>query len=612
MLIKTSNVKFNANITRQSNSRLSVRFPYNKKAVEWVKTLDGARWNPDHKIWTIADSEYNSFRLSYHSYLAGEQPTNPYARYDCGLLSFTTSRPLYKHQTEMVSHILTRRCCIFACEMGTGKTLAAIEAAEQLDLRNGEVWYVGPVSGVRAVTLELDKWNSRIQWEMFTYEGLKSQLKHEQPAPKMVIFDESSRIKNPMAQRSAAAAHLAKAIRAEHHDEGYVVCMSGTPAPKAPTDWWNQAQVTRPGFLAVPNIYKMKEDLCLIETRETLTGVPYPQLVTWWDNENKCAKCGAFEDEHPMDHPFVPSVNKVANLKKRLNGLVMIHFAADCLDLPELRMEQVRVKPTAEMLKAIEAIKSTSARAVTALSLIREIADGFLYKKEHQGEYDTCEACHGSGIATVFNEVEQKWIVPPVDNIEGSRDQCPDCNGTGLVPKMVQTTNEVGSPKDDVFLDELKAHEEVGRYIVWGGFTGTVDRLTNLAVQAGWAVLRVDGRGYHAINTTATANELLKAMDSSHREFSNLFGQYPKVCFVGHPKAGGMALTLTASPTSLFYSNCFDGEARSQAVKRGHRAGMPNRAHVIKDLIMVKSDLLVLENLEKKKRLQDLTMKDLI
>ena len=88
--------------------------------------------------------------------------------------------------------------------------------------------------------------------------------------------------------------------------------------------------------------------------------------------------------------------------------------------------------------------------------------------------------------------------------------------------------------------------------------------------------------------------------------------KYPKIAFVGHPKAGGMALTLTASPTELFYSNSFDGEARMQAEDRFHRAGMDtNRGATIIDLILLPTDLLVLKNLQKKKRLQDVSMGEL-
>jgi hypothetical protein len=73
-----------------------------------------------------------------------------------------------------------------------------------------------------------------------------------------------------------------------------------------------------------------------------------------------------------------------------------------------------------------------------------------------------------------------------------------------------------------------------------------------------------------------------------------------------------MALTLTASPTEVFYSNSFKGEARSQAEDRFHRTGMDvNRAARIIDIYCLSTDKLVHENLKKKKRLQDVSMGEL-
>jgi SNF2 family DNA or RNA helicase len=98
-------------------------------------------------------------------------------------------------------------------------------------------------------------------------------------------------------------------------------------------------------------------------------------------------------------------------------------------------------------------------------------------------------------------------------------------------------------------------------------------------------------------------------MDASHPKRAELEAKYPRLCFIGHPQAGGMALTLTASPTELFYSNSFNGEARMQAEDRFHRAGMDtNRGATIIDLICLPTDKLVLDNLKRKRKLQSVTL----
>ena len=84
---------------------------------------------------------------------------------------------------------------------------------------------------------------------------------------------------------------------------------------------------------------------------------------------------------------------------------------------------------------------------------------------------------------------------------------------------------------------------------------------------------------------------------------------YDRICVVGHPQAGGMALTLTASPTELYYSNSFNGEARSQSEDRFHRIGMDeNRGGLILDIIHLKTDQIVLDNLKLKRKLETMSM----
>jgi hypothetical protein len=189
---------------------------------------------------------------------------------------------------------------------------------------------------------------------------------------------------------------------------------------------------------------------------------------------------------------------------------------------------------------------------------------------------------------------------------------CDHCGGGGEIPKYKRAAVEVPCPKDDILIEELDLHEDIGRYIAWGGFTETINRIVRICHEQGWSTLRVDGRGYHgesATGQTLDSDILLAAMDESEPNKVKLYEDHPKVCFVGHPKAGGMALTLTSSPTEFFFSNSFDGEARIQAVERFHRAGMRlDRKPRIVDVFHLPSDKLVLDNLKLKKKLQNMTM----
>ena len=618
--------------------RIFVSFPYNKTLIAEIKDMQGAKWHGfddphPRKIWSIANSMRNQFQLKF---LMGEPV---YAWYDKPLLGIKSTRPLYQHQYEMASFGLSRHYCVFACEMGTGKTLAAIEIMEHVKnnggLQDDDVWYIGPKSGVYAVSREFVKWKCTIKPRMYTYEALVRELRNSSGSvdfsvPRFVIFDESSKIKTPTAQRSEAALYLANAVRETHDENGFVILMSGTPAPKSPSDWWHQCECACPGFLKEGNINKFKARLCIIEERQSITGGVYPHLVTWKDDENKCNKCGQLK-EHPNHstisamngeasaHPFAKSVNEVQYLYKRLHGLVLVKFKKDCLDLPEKQYRIISVKPTAETLRAAKLIKANTPRAITALTLLRELSDGFQYVDVKSGEVQ-CPNCHGTGkfVAPSIQEGVDVTMATTNDllNLKAPReDTCDVCAGSGTVPKYERGTETVTSPKDEIFRDLLDEHEDCGRFIVWGGFTGTIDRLVDIARADGWEILRVDGRGFVCIGTTNNqleVNDLLDAMDLSNPRYKELLEKYPKVCFVGHAQAGGMALTLTASPTELFFSNGFNGEARMQAEDRFHRAGMDkNRAATIIDLIHLPSDQLVLDNLKKKKRLQDVSMGEL-
>jgi hypothetical protein len=184
------------------------------------------------------------------------------------------------------------------------------------------------------------------------------------------------------------------------------------------------------------------------------------------------------------------------------------------------------------------------------------------------------------------------------------------------MPTYARSIKEVDSPKDQIYIDLLDEYEDIGRFIVWGGFTGTVDRLCKIAREQGWATLRVDGRGHEGRSSTGEnidPTRLFDAMDSSHKNYNELLETYPKVAYVGQPKAGGIAVTLTASPVALYYSNDFSGEARMQSEDRPHRAGMDlNRGLRIIDLIHLPTDQLVLNNLKLKKDLQKMSMGELL
>lgn len=648
------------------DERIFFKFNFNKSLISEIKSMEGYRWHGNDeqhpvKLWSIPITPRNRFQLRY---LMGQ---NPYTRYDSPLVKdIGTSRPLKDHQLESKGFVVTRGSCILAEDMGLGKTLVAIEMMEDSgNLDPIHSWYVGPKSGVIAVDRELVKWGSSAHPRMLTYDGLVKIMESWEPgaiAPRLVIFDESSKIKNPTAKRSQASLHLANAIRDEHGDKGYIILMSGTPSPKDPTDWWHQTEVCCPGFLKEGSVAQLRKRLAIIENRESIAGGVYPHLLGWLDDENKCLCCGEpLESPNHLDrvtgryldefrvykgklendeywqrilskrdefakegslgvHSFLPSRNEVALLHERLKGLVYFKLKKDCLNLPEKIYEIIRVTPSPDILRTAKLIEKTSLRAIEALTRLRELSDGFQYSQELVGT-ETCSHCQGKGVSqemTLKDGIDPS--VPGYIFNEGDYElkddsMCPLCEGERVIKKYKRVTMETAScPKDDIFINELDAHEEVGRLVVWGAFEGTIDRLIKIAHQYGWATLRFDKKveGTDAAGGPLDRGLLLDAMDRSNKRYSELLGTLPKLCFIGNPDAGGMALTLTATPTELFYSNSFNGGARMQSEDRCHRIGMDeNRNLIIKDIIHLPTDQLVLNNLKLKKHLQSMTMGEL-
>jgi hypothetical protein len=466
---------------------------------------------------------------------------------------------------------------------------------------------------------------------MLTYEHLTKEMKNwvdGRTAPRIVIFDESSKIKTPTSQRSQAAMALADGVRADWGEEGYVILMSGTPAPKTPVDWFWQTEVAQPGFMKEGNIHKFRGRLAILKEQENqLTGGKFNALVAWRDSENRCT-CGAMREsdihdmqrlqEDPDVHPFEAGKNEVGYLYERMKGLVLVRFKKDCLDLPEKQYKIVQIKPLADILLVAKHIKQTGTRAIEVLTMLRELSDGFQYNEVETGEFMKCPVCHGTKVVMVpvpKSGPSENTMEIQESDFENQEVTCTRCSGTGEVMTVSRTTVEVPCPKDDQLRNDLDEHEECGRLIVWGGFTGTLDRVCKICMGEGWSVLRVDGRGYVSMDAEGKQiddRECLMAMDASHPRRQELMEKYPKLCFVGHPKAGGMALTLTGSPTEIFFSNDFSGEGRMQAEDRFHRAGMDiNRGATIVDYIHLPSDQYVLDNLKKKKDLQKLSMTDL-
>jgi hypothetical protein len=576
-----------------------------------IKAMRGSRFHQridgdGRKLWSVEDCCRNNFQIDF---MTGG---NPYANWEQPLRNWGYSRPLFDHQKRMTDCMLTYHYQLLAAEMGVGKSLSAIELMEQSGVLDW--WYVAPKSGIAAVEREWDKWGLRVQPRVMTYERLRIEVEQWEagmPAPKGIIFDESSRLKSSSAKRTKAGMWVADAIRNEYGWDGYVICMSGTPAPKSPVDWWSQCEVVAPGFLKEGSAKAFEWRLAIFEQKKTADQGDFWKRVTWRDDSRKCNVCGELAEhpKHEMDdifgvgensHEWVESINEVAYLHERLAGLVLVLKKKDCLDIPDKIYREVTLEPTPTLKRVAKALVSAAESAIQGITWLRELSDGFQYREKQEGE-EECPVCKGSGVCEQWDYTD--LTCDPIKEMA----TCEKCEGTGKVPHMVRETKELKCPKDEAIRDLLEENEDQGRIVIFAGFQGSVDKIVKMCHNECWDVVKVDGRGWKILRHDGEpVDRDIKPLDY----WANLHNE--RVAFVAHPASGGMGLTLTESRMAVFYSNDYTPESRMQAEDRIHRPGIDeNKGATIVDLFHLSSDRKVLAVLRDNRRLESMTLGEL-
>lgn len=596
-----------------------------------IKSMKGSKWhafddeNP-RKIWSVEDCNRNRMNLAFMMGL------NPLEWFDRELQHFDyrgmtrngVPATIMAHQIDLADHGLTYHYQIWGAEMGVGKTLAAQMVMEKSGVAT---WYwVGPKTSIPNIKREFRIWGfpfERIAVEFLTYEGLVRRMdewKPGDPMPQGMIVDESSRVKTATAQRTKAAQRLADLIREKYSYDGYVILMSGTPSPKSPIDWWAQCEIAWPGFLKEGSPKALEQRLAFLVNQEYDTGT-FKKRTGWRDDERKCNVCGEYANhdnhngelvEDPEDfHVFEPSTNEVGYMYERLKGLVVIKHKKDCLQLPEKRYRKIYCKPTASILRVARAVVDAAPNAITGMTLLRELSDGFQYRDVVDGTVK-CTHCTDGKIEEWTDPENPDRSYRKVDlldpelvaRLQKEEIPCPQCGGSCEMPKHVRITREVACPKEAALKLLLEENEEVGRIVIFAGFTGSVDRATKVCQSQGWDVVKCDGRGFMAITNDGAAATGEEPLDY----WANLEA-HPRVAFVAHPESGGMSLTLVEARMAVYWSNSWKPEYRSQSEDRIHRKGADeNLGCTIVDLIHLPSDERVIEVIRENRKLELMTM----
>lgn len=493
--------------------------------------------------------------------------------YDANGVVVWLPRVAYDHQKVMASVALELDGCAFLCEMGTGKTRAAVEVM-RAKLARGEIKYVvvvcprgvintwcrevaqwapdlralrltGSLNARRQFLQQLATGRIRTPYNVFVtnYEGLAA----IQPAltqlcgaaPVMVTLDEMHKIKNPQAQTTQAAMKLAGAARAR-------LGMTGTPIANGAEDIWSQWYFIDLGITFGANFVQFRREF-------------FHEYDWSWTRD-----------------PVEGGLDQIGQ-RLRLRGLRF--RKEDCLDLPPKVYEVIEVEMAPDQRRAYEEMQE---------QLVAWLRDG-----APMGE-----------MAADPDDPNQD----PIEDVEEGR-RASAANQLVAIMRLTQITSgfvpsETGevhrfqpNPKLDACEELVRDNVRGGRsVIVWAAYrhdiTALLERLADLNP------VRIDG-SQQGVRGQGDRDEAERRFQAGETKV-----------LIGNPAAGGVGLNLQAASVAIYYSQTYNLIYRYQSEDRCHRSGseIHNRVTYY-DLSCVDSiDETVRAGLSGKKELADIVV----
>jgi hypothetical protein len=554
-----------------------------------VKCMAGSKWHgyedPPMKCWSVSDSPRNRFQLDY---LEGK---NPYAHFE---QEIPAGAP-YRHNLRLWQHrladaLMARNGQIWAAAPGAGKTLASFSVMERLPSMLW--WFVAPKTVLLEIKQQIKFWGlpKEVQdrLELMTYEAMVTKVKSgNYELPQGVFFDECTHLKTNGSTRTNAAFELVERMREQFgFTNCWVALLSGTPSPKSPLDIWTIAELACPGFLREGSPKALEARIATMG----LSGQGYMERESWIESE-------------------------VQLLYERLQGLMTVVTKDEISQsLPALNKIRINLEPSAKLLKLAAAIQRTSLTAVTGLSKLRQLSDGFLYQEQEDGEM-TCPTCGGSGeVVEWYNPEDPDRPYGSIELLDPDfaaklverMTTCCDCGGTGFKDKVKREATEIPCPKIDAVIDLLGKAEADGRIGIFAGFQGSIDRLVKVCKEEGWAVFKCDGRGLSIIGVDGKQHSYSNALDAWKD-----FDKFPKMAFVANAESGSLGLTLVEANICIYYSNGYKPQHRTQGMLRFHRPGQHKPVWVY-DLCHLPSDARVIDILEQNMRLEKMVLGEIL
>jgi SNF2 family DNA or RNA helicase len=443
------------------------------------------------------------------------------------------ARDAYDHQKIMATVACELDGCAFLCEMGTGKTRAAIAAAQKL-LADGKVDLVLVVcpKGV------MNTWEREVrQWSRLSplqLRGSGREVAHtlalyartEQLPQRvlvvnydkvdslkadfvrlcrgkrvLIVLDEMHKIKNPQAAVTQACMELSRHAT-------YRLGMTGTPIANGAYDIWSQWYFVDLGITFGANFVQFRRE---------------------------------FFTEYAWSWEIDPNAGAHDEIGTRIQLRGLRYRKEDCLDLPPKTFETVEVEMTPVQRAAYNEMRDELIAWLRSGNRV-EPADA-----DEDLEDDSDVALADMNVASAANQLVAMMRLTQITS--------------GFVKTEAGTIHAfTPNPKLEKCDELVREILATGRsVIVWAVYTADIEAMLQRFADLG--PVRIDGtqRGASGERERAEAEESFQSGRAR--------------LLIGNPGAGGVGLNLQRASTAIYYSQGYSHIARAQSEDRCHRSG---------------------------------------
>lgn len=261
-------------LVRKVQNTIEISFRYDPALVSFVKTLEGRKYDPHTKSWSIplAGSSPAVDRLAARGFTidpdlwAAVRRDQELAREAEALAvmpdtEFATPLPLFPYQKVGSAFLWKIGNGLLGDEMGLGKTIQSLAVCQKLFKDQGRLralifapaavkWQwageiekfigvEGSVQVIEGTKAERDvQWRSAARFTIVNYELLLRDFEAMDQDWDIIIADEATKISNPSAQQSKKV----KKLRAKRR-----IAMTGTPISNRANEVWNIIDFVAPG-----------------------------------------------------------------------------------------------------------------------------------------------------------------------------------------------------------------------------------------------------------------------------------------------------------------------------------------------------------------------------